>query len=442
MAKNRNRFEAWAAMAVLAVTGLLVAFVALPAYMRVTAAPLHPEPERAPSVAQPDLPPQWSEAVARGRQIARTALAAQNLPGLSVAVGVGGDVVWAEGFGWAELDAHAPVRPQTEFRLGSASKMLTSAAVGVLLEQGRLNLDEEIQTHVPQFPRKQWPVTLRQVMAHVAGIGTERTDDGPLFHQRCQRPVDALHDFAGDPLLFQPGTGYRYSNYGWIPVSAAIESAADQPFLSFMREQIFEPLRMTHTGADSATAENPEHIGEPEEDPPPLTFIHDVILVPLGIADPKPKFTPPNRATFYVPASGADPRGGVRMMRLQNLSCYAGSMAFFSTPSDLVRFGLAMNNGALLQPATVQLLQAPQQLTTGQQTGYGLGWRAENTVLAGAPEHGVGDDGEWRGGRIASVKMFRERGIVVAVMSNVTHADTTAVAQRVAEAFASATLRR
>jgi CubicO group peptidase (beta-lactamase class C family) len=106
----------------------------------------------------------------------------QNLPGLSVAVGAGGDIVWAEGFGWADLDNRVPVAPGTRFRIGHASKALTSAAVGLLLEKDRLHLDDEIQTYVPAFPTKQWPVTLRQLMGHVAGVRHYRNegDDMPL----------------------------------------------------------------------------------------------------------------------------------------------------------------------------------------------------------------------------------------------------------------------
>ena len=114
-----------------------------------------------------------AEAVERGRRIARDAVAGQNLPGLSVAVGTGGAIVWAEGFGWADVEDRAPVTPDTRFRIGTASTVLTSAAAGLLVEQGRLKLDEPIQTYVPEFPTKPWPVTLRQVMAHTAGLGSD-----------------------------------------------------------------------------------------------------------------------------------------------------------------------------------------------------------------------------------------------------------------------------
>src|SRR5918996_1823527 len=134
-------------------------------------------------------------------------------------------MVWAEGFGWVDLENRVPVTPEHRFRIGTASKVLTSAAVGKLLEKDRLKLDAEIQTYVPEFPKKEWPVTLRQLMAHTAGVRTDGGDEGPLFSKRCERPVEALQHFADKSLLFEPGTQYRYSRYGWIVVSAVIEAA-------------------------------------------------------------------------------------------------------------------------------------------------------------------------------------------------------------------------
>jgi CubicO group peptidase (beta-lactamase class C family) len=374
--------------------------------------------------------------VEQARQIVRASLSEDNLPGLSVAVGAGGDIVWAEGFGWADIKTRVPVTPDTRFWIGTASTVLTSAAVGVLLEQGRLTLDEEIQTYVPEFPTKQWAVTLHQLMGHVAGVSSDSGNEGPLFRQRCERPVAALPHFADSELLFEPRTQYRHSKYGWILVSAAVEAAAGQPFLTVMREQIFQPLGMDATGAESATEENPDHVGEPSEDAPFLTLIHDVILEPLGIGGTKARVR--DRATFYAPGFGRDPvfRYGLHVMRPHNLSCYAGSMAFLSTPSDLVRFGLAIDGGNLLQPATVRLLQTSQQLTSGQETGYGLGWDLETVTLAGDPTQAAGHDGELLGRRVMSLMLFRERGVVVAVTSNISYADTFSLAVRIAEAFA------
>jgi CubicO group peptidase (beta-lactamase class C family) len=207
----------------------------------------------------------------------------------------------------------------------------------LLVEQGKLKLDSPIQT-----------------------ISVD--DEDPRFRQRCEQPADA--------------------------VSAAIARAAGQPFLAFMQQQVFQPLGMSKTAAESSTEENPEHVGEPEEDAPILNIIHDGLLTPLGGGR---RYGPETIATVYIPRFGTDPRRGVRRMRPRNYSCFAGSMAFYSTPSDLVRFGLA-NDGD--------------------------------------------GDGELVGGRVMSLLTLPERGVAVAVMSNVTHADTSVIAQRVAAAFA------
>ena len=379
---------------------LLAAGLGLYVYVLGSMTPLHPNAQDVTSVKHSDPLRQWADAAEQARQVVRAGLTEQNLPGISVAVGVDGHIVWAEGFGWANLDKRVPVAPETLFPIGTASTALTSAAVGLLLEKDRLKLDDEIQTYVPEFPAKQWPVTLRQLMGHVAGVRTDGGDEGPLFLQHCERAIDGLQHFAGQSLLFEAGTEFRYSSYGWILMSAAIEAVADEPFLRFMRKQVFEPLGMDDTRADSAT--------EPIE----------------------------NRTTSYFPRFAADPRYGPDLMRELDISCYSGAGAFLSTPSDLVRFAMAINSGKLLQPATVQLLQTSQRLASGQETGYGLGWDLETVALAGKQTGLVGHDGESLGGMVASFMTFPEHGIVVSVTSNTSYADTFSIAVKIAQAFA------
>ena len=400
MSKSWNRTETWLTLVVVGVGVLILAISGLWMYVSATATPLHPNAQNVPSVTLSAPLPRWAHAVDQGRQIVRAGLMEHNLPGVSVAVGGGGEIVWAVGFGWADLEKRIPVAPEMRFRIGTASTALTSAAVGLLLEEDQLKLDEVIQTYVPEFPQKQWPVTLRQLMGHVAGVRTDGGDEGPLFSEHCERPIEALPHFAERSLLFEPGTQYRYSSYGWILVSAAVEAAAHEPFFEFMRNEIFEPLGMEDTRPDSATE-------------------------PI-----------PNRVIPYFPRFSADPRYGPDPMREIDYSCYAGSSAFLSTPSDLVRFAMAINNGKLLHPATVQLFQTSQRLPSGQETGYGLGWDLESAALAGEQARLVGHDGESLGGMVASFMTFPEHGIAVAVTSNTSYADTSSVAVKIAQAFA------
>ncbi len=387
-----------------------VAIMGLFVYMSAMATPLHPHPQDVPSVMSSDPVRQWDDAVEQARQIVRAGLAKQNLPGLSVAVGAGGEMVWAEGFGWADLENRVPVAPDTRFRIGTAAKVLTSAAVARLLEEDRLKLDDVIQVRAPEFPKKEWPVTLRQLMGHLAGVPNDGGDEGPLYSVHCEKPVDALRHFAEGSLRFAPGTQYRYSSYGWIVVSAAVEAAAGEPFFTFMDKDIFEPLGMENTRADDAK---------------------------VDFAEEAPVTTPvPGQATPYFPKFAADPHYGLDLMRPIDYSCYAGASAFLSTPSDLVRFALAINSGELLQPATVQLLQTSQRLSSGEETGYGLGWDLETVELAGQRTRWVGHNGTLLGGMVASLMMFPEHGIVVSVTSNTSYADTESLAVAIAQAFA------
>jgi CubicO group peptidase (beta-lactamase class C family) len=286
-----------------------------------------------------------------------------------------------------------------KFRTGDTSKALASAAVGLLLEKNSLKLDDEIQKYVPDYPKKQWPITLRQLMGQTAGLRTDGGDEA--WMEPCDGTLDGLKLFAKQDLLFEPGTSYEPSSYGWILVSAAVEAAAHEPFFRFMRSQVFEPLGMEDTLPDSS---------------------------------PNP---PPNRVTFYHPRFGGDPRYGPESVREGDHSCYAGGGAFLSTPSDMVRYGMGVNGGKLLQPATVKLLQTSLRLPKGEETGYGLGWKIETVQLAGEPTlmagHGTKADFI---GTTAYLMTFPERGIVVAAMTNTAFADTKAIALRIAELFA------
>lgn len=155
------------------------------------------------------------------------------------------------------------------------------------------------------------------------------------------------------------------------------------------------PLGLTDTGADAAKAWSPEAIGEEGEDFPPLAFLRHAIWQPLGLM-PAEYPLPGERATFYVPRSeDNDPRRGRRLMYMRDLACCAHGMAFSSTPSDLVRFALATGSGSV--------------------------------------------DGELAGGLVMSLMAERDSGIVVAVTSNMAHADTSSLALRVADAFAAQT---
>ena len=400
---SKSRIPTSVSLVLLGVGLLAVGIPGLWVYMSITATKVHPDPQKIPSVTNSPPLPKWAGAAEQSRQIVRASMSENNLAGLSVAVGIDGTIVWAEGFGFADIESSLPVTPNHRFRTGTASIVFTSAAIGLLLDEGRLKLDDEIQSYVPEFPAKQWPVTVRQAMGDVAGLKTEDPDNGVLTSSHCERPADAVTLFAKEPLLFQPGTQYRDSTFGWVLLSAVVEAAADTPFAAFLNERIFRPLGMLDTFKESVT--NP----------------------------------PSDAATSYNPRFAANPVYGIKPLPKFDYSCHAGSNGFLSTPSDLVRFGMAINRGKLLRSQTVQTLQTPQRLTSGkssgQHTSYGLGWDLKTVTLAGQQVQAAGHNGHFWVEEVASLLTFPERGLAVAVMSNVSFAGTPSVAERVAQAF-------
>ena len=282
----RNRLPLWAGGAALAVGVLVAAFAATLTHAVTVAAPPFAQPPDVTSVGSPPSP-RYAAAVEQARTLVRAAVVDQNLPGVSVAVGAAGAMVWAEGFGWRDVDTRTPMTPDTRFNIGTAASVVTAEAVST--------------------------------------------------------------------------------------------------------------LGLTHTGAEAAAEWSPEHIGEPEEDFPPFTFVRHTVLQPLGLA-PAEYPLPGHRATFYVPRSDDhDPRRGRRLMYMRDLACCAGGKAFYSTPSDLVRFAMATGADSV--------------------------------------------DGELAGGTVISLVTRPDDGIVVAVASNIAYADTAAVARGVAAVFSKADAR-
>jgi CubicO group peptidase (beta-lactamase class C family) len=197
-----------------------------------------------------------------------------------------------------------------------------------------------------------------------------------------------------------------------------------------MREQMFDPLGMRNTAPDPAVA--------PDDDFPPVNLIRELIYDPRArrgsTSDPATRLVD-GHVTSYYPRFASDPQYGMHVMRPLDYSCYGGAGSFVSTPSDLVRFALAMQGGKLLHPDTVKLLQTSQRLATGEETGHGLGWYNRTAAIAGKDRNVIGQDGNALGGMVASLITIPENDIAVAVTSNISHADTYSIALNIAGSF-------
>jgi serine beta-lactamase-like protein LACTB, mitochondrial len=327
----------------------------------------------------------YAGAAEDSRRLARAVIVGDELPGLSLAVAVDGEIVWAEGFGWADVESRTPMTPVTRFRLGALSKPVTAVGAAALHDRGRLDLDAPVQQYVPAYPQKQWTVTTRQLMSDVAGVHRIRGDNNdamPTAH--CGSLDEAVALLTEDPLLFEPGTQHRYSIWGWVLVSAAVEGASGEPFNRFMARQVFAPLGMERT----VTAEREDLDGV---------------------------------------AHGAG--------RRPDYSCLAGGGAFLSTPTDLVRLGSAMLTPGLLRADTIAAFATPARLVSGASTTYALGWTVKTIELAGQPTRIVSHRGSPAGGTV-SLLTFPDVGVAIAAAAN--RADARGVdplARQAAEAF-------
>lgn len=378
-----NRWRIEAALAVLFVVVLLV--VGGGALRVMSRRPIHEDATAVPSTAGAARSDKYAGPLTDSRQRARALVADDNLPGLSVAVAVDGEIVWAEGFGWADVDSRTPITPQTRFRLGALSKPLTAAAAALLHDRRRLDLDAPVQRYVSGYPDKQWTVTTRQLLGDVAGVHRIRGDHNDAMPgEHCARLDEAVAMIAAEPLLFEPGTQHRYSVWGWVLVSAVVQGAAAEPFGRFMVRQVFEPLGMTRTlVAETEGLDSVAH--------------------------------GPGRRPDY--------------------SCVAGGGAFLSTPTDLVRVGSAMLKPGFLRAETIAAFQTPTRLASGASTTYALGWTVRSAPLAGTPARIVSHRGSPAGGTV-TLLTFPDLGLVVAAAANAPDLKgVDPLALQIAEAF-------
>ncbi|MGE5926157.1 MAG: serine hydrolase domain-containing protein [Gemmatimonadota bacterium] len=327
--------------------------------------------------------------IARARALIHDSIGKVGIPGVSITVMREGRILWSEGIGWADLEQRVPVTPLTRFRIGSVSKPVTAAAVGLLVEAGRLDLDAPVQRYVPRFPEKRYPVTTRVAAGHLAGIRHYEGDEF-LSMRRYATVEEGLAIFRDDSLLFRPGTRFHYSSYAWNLVSAVIEGASGQPFLSYMRDAVFRPLGMRQTIAD--------HV--------------DSII--------------PFRARWYT----ADSLGRItNAPYVDNSYKWAGG-GFLSTTEDLARFGQAMLDNALLRAETFRLLTASQRTLAGEETNYGIGWASRRDTKGRLT---LGHSGGSTGGT-AYLLLYPDEKLVVAVLAN-GDSPFVGVTPRIAEMF-------
>ncbi|MGC9471805.1 MAG: serine hydrolase domain-containing protein [Bacteroidales bacterium] len=331
------------------------------------------------------------EAINRAEEIVSAFYDTAGIPGLAVAVSVNGEIVWSQGFGYADLEHRVPVDPGAAlFRVGSVSKSFTSAAMARLVEKGQISPDSLIHVYVPSFPWKNDSITLRMVAGHLAGIRHYRGNE--FMNNRFYPTVEeGLSIFIADSLLFRPGTRYSYSSYGYNLLSAALEKASGKEFLTLMEEEVFGPAGMNHTLPDYS----------------------DSIIT--------------GRTDFYIIdsleriANAPD---------VDNSYKWAGG-GFLSTAEDLLRFARAVQADSFISRSVFEEFIRSQTTSDGEPTHYGMGWVSRTNAMG---MKWFGHSGGSVGGTTQLI-IYPEEQVAVAMVCNISDAPYGDIHHRLACLF-------
>jgi CubicO group peptidase (beta-lactamase class C family) len=335
-----------------------------------------------PAAARP-LPPAAADAAALLDVWVEEHMAYHDWPGLALGVVHRGELVWSKGWGFADPAHTRPVTPQTRHRLGSVSKLFTSVAVLQLRDAGRLQLDDPVTRHLPDFavaglpPER--PITLRHLLTHTSGLPREGAFPYWTTHEFPTRD-ELLAAVSGQELLSRPGDEYRYSNLGMSVLGAVVEAAAGMPWAQWVGERIAAPLGMEAT------------TGAPTADELERLAVAWMRRLPGG----------ERRAHDYYDTGGVAPAAAV-----------------VSTVEDLARFAaLLLGDEAavatgVLAAATVEEMRRPHFVHPSWNGGRGLGFGV--TRVDGET---VATHGGWIGGHRSHLLIDDERGVAVVALTN------------------------
>ena len=280
-------------------------------------------------------------------------------PGMTAAVGICSQVIWAGASGWSDIASKTPANISTRFRIGSTSKALTGTALARLVDKGTIDLDSPLKAiFAEQLPNAAWSsITPRHLASHQSGLPhyKKNTDALGLYQSvalrtRFDNPTEALAVFDSSELLFEPGSEFYYSSFGTVLLGATLEQATAKSYRQIMRSEVFEPASMNDT-MESTLGEDNAH----------------------------------NMATFYKRSHGSNIGTRVKRWRPVDLSHRLPGGGFAATSVDLVKFGLTTLRDDYLSASARKQMWTPQLLADGTPNPqhYALGWRVQETTLRG-----------------------------------------------------------
>jgi CubicO group peptidase (beta-lactamase class C family) len=255
-------------------------------------------------------------------------------PGAAVVVVQDGTTVLRAGYGMANMELGVAIEPHMVFRLGSITKQFTAVAILLLMEDGKLALDDDITRFLPTYPTQGYRITVEHLLTHTSGIRSYTSMPEWQALWRKDLALEELVDlFKDQPMVFAPGARWEYNNSGYVLLGTVIEQASGQSYEAFLQRRIFEPLGMAHTAYD-----------------------HTERVVP-------------GRVAGYE--RGTD---GLQNAAYLSMTHPHAAGALISSVDDLARWDAALSTDQLLPQRTLQRAWTSSVLSDGTETGYGLGW--------------------------------------------------------------------
>lgn len=290
----------------------------------------------------------------------------QQIPGISLAVVRDGNIAILRSYGLANVEHQVPVKPETVFQSGSIGKQFTASAIMILVEEGKISLDESLTKYFPDAPETWKKITVRHLLTHTSGMG----DYPPELDLRKDYTEDEyLAVIKKSPLLFEPGTKWHYSNLGYITLGVLIRRVTGMFYGDFLQERIFKPLGMTTARIISEA---------------------DII---------------PNRAAGYRLENG----------ELKNQEWVSPSTnttadgSLYLTVLDLAKWDAALYTNNPLTQSSLAEMWTPVRLNDGTRKPYGFGWHTDTLHNRRVIFHG----GAWQGFRSFIVRFPNEKLTII-----------------------------
>lgn len=318
-------------------------------------------------------------------ELVKSEMLKRKIPGLSIAIVKNGGIVKVNGYGLANVEWNAPATPETVYQSGSVGKQFTATLVIMLVEEGKMGLHDPISKYISEAPAIWKGITIRHLLTHTSGISSKFDEQIDLHRDYTENELTKL--IAGNPLDFQPGEKYGYSNAGYVMLGIIIHKATNKFYGDLLDEKIFKPLGMSTTRI----------INE-----------RDII---------------PNRAAGYFLFSDQLKNQGWVSPSLNSTA--DGNL--YLTVLDLAKWDAALYTEKLLKRSRLDEMWTPVKLADGRTESYGYGWSLVNVNGHRVIEHG----GAWQG-FTAHISRYVEDKLTVIVLANLARAGTSEIANGIA----------